>query len=105
MPTKTVTVTTGGELLLGLDKKRRTLILFNNGSAVVRVGPDDSDIGTEGMPLQPLSGISFARVDGDEVFEPKRGVAASGSQTLVVVEQFGEDLIDAMEELKGAIRP
>lgn len=74
-----VVSTAGGTAIIPTLTQRRSVLLKNNGSAIVYIGFDDSVTSSTGFPLMPqdtieMSGNIITR--GASIF----GIAASGTQ-------------------------
>lgn len=80
-----VTVGVAAEEIVAKNRFRRGVTVYNNGSAIVYIGFDDSVTSSNGMPLLPRASATFNRVfDGlrGSIF----GISASGDQDVRYME-------------------
>lgn len=94
MPFRPVTVTTTSEAHVAYNRERRSLQVFNNGTAEIQLSQNPSNVATDGTPLIPGAVAVLLRSDGDEPELAMYMVADSGSQDVRIVEGLGDpDLI------------
>lgn len=74
-----VTVDTSADVIIANLTSRRSIIIYNNGTAIIYIGLDDSVTSSNGIPLLPQASIELS---GKLVSRKTAiyGVSASGSQ-------------------------
>lgn len=82
-------VDTTERMVVAYNKRRKSLVIENNGTARVFVSQDPANIAADGFPLDPGWSIGLQTVEGDEPELAMYAVASSGTQDVRVVEQFG----------------
>lgn len=72
--TKSVTVTNSATEIVGLNQKRKVLVLYNNGSVTVYLGFTSTDCTTSSLPFTPETYIVF-KLKADPIY----GITATGT--------------------------
>lgn len=90
MPSRAVTVGTTPEVLLPYNPKRTSVAIFNEDSAAVFIGEDQTGLLAQGSPITAGGAISLVRALGDSPQDILFGISAAGGADVRILEQFGE---------------
>lgn len=89
MPWRAITVPTSIVEAAGYSPARKSLSLFNLGTAEVRFSQDPSNVSAAGFSLPVGASVTLTRLEGDEPEATLFVVAVSGSQDVRVQESVG----------------
>lgn len=90
MPSRPVTVGTTPTLLLPYNPKRTSVSIFNEDTAAVFIGEDQTGLLARGSPITAGGAISFVRAFGDTPQDILFGISSAGGADVRILEQFGE---------------
>jgi hypothetical protein len=86
-----VTVATSRTPIVDWNPERTSWTLVNNGSVVLTISQDESNIAADGIPIEAGAGASMDFEGGDDPRIALYGVAASGTTNVRVQESFGRE--------------
>ncbi len=90
MPSRAVTVGTAVTPLLSYNPRRTTVAVFNEDSATVFIGEDQTNLLTQGSPITAGGALTFVAALGDTPDRQMFGISAAGGANVRILEQFGQ---------------
>lgn len=90
MPSRAVTVGTAVTSLLSYNPRRTSVAIFNEDSAAIFVGEDESSLLTQGSPIQAGGFLALNAALGATPDLRMFGISAAGGANVRVLEQFGQ---------------
>lgn len=90
MPSRRIIVGATVTPLLSYNPRRTTVAVFNEAATVVFIGEDETDLLTEGSPIQAGGAITFVAALGDTPDMVMFGINAAGGADVRILEQFGD---------------
>ena len=90
MPSRSITVGTGATPLLSYNPRRTTVAVFNEDTATVFIGEDETNLLTQGSPITAGGALTFVAALGDTPDRQMFGISAAGGADLRILEQFGQ---------------
>lgn len=71
------------------NPRRKSLVIFNNGSLTVFISQDPANIAAQGFPLTPGGSAAFVDIEGDEPELAIYAVSTGVGQDMRIVEGYG----------------